>query len=79
MLPWSTKLAITSDGSLIVREFHVSGEQAYRQHTDGHWSHSIDHKGLWIAVTDVPDRVLSAAESYRRSSSPPSKDEALIP
>lgn len=46
----------------VAREFHPTGERAYRRTPEGAWHYCPDHKGPWVgvALAEVPDRVRAA-------------------
>jgi hypothetical protein len=57
------KVVRTFEG-IVAREFHPSGEHAYRLHANGAWHHCLDHKGPWLVVPyhDVLARFRDAIE-----------------
>jgi len=69
---------VSTELGVVARETFPSGEQAYRRnHDDGSWNHSPDHKGPWIVVPpkDVPERFKSAIAERAPDQQPESLQE----
>ena len=46
----------------VAREFHATGERAYRRTPEGAWHYCPDHKGPWLGVSlaEVPHQFRAA-------------------